>query len=376
MAHSLLNKLRTQAQRAQQWLSARWQALRSTPPTDNTRYPATNTDLSLNRGSATALPPNTDFASQLQAAAARTAESSAQGTAQEGRITTHFYGLSHAREYLVYTPADYHPDEALPLVMVLHGCRQNQHDIRAISGFDAIADRERFIVVYPFVTTYFSLRNKNCWAWWMRSHIRAGSGEVEDLHRIIQQVQTEFSVDNHRIHICGLSSGAGMSVAALVAHGKLFASGASVAGVAYAETARAVRISPFLSIRYRALADTVARMQEQLGISGRLAPLLVIQSAADQTVEAPAALNLRDSWLAINHMNAPDSLSIGGDNRGIPWQYQRYLHASSNGSTNRVTDLLMVEQLAHGWIGGLAGEYADARGPNISEMIWLFFSGH
>ncbi|MEZ5447936.1 MAG: PHB depolymerase family esterase [Thiolinea sp.] len=136
-----------------------------------------------------------------------------------------------------YTPENYRAEEALPLLVVLHGCRQTQHDICAISGFDRIADRERFIVVYPFqLTGYLTPRNRNCWGWWMSIHIRAGGGEVQDVRRIIEQTRHEFSVDPQRIHITGLSSGAAMSVAALVAHGSLFASGASVAGIAYGES--------------------------------------------------------------------------------------------------------------------------------------------
>ena len=172
--------------------------------------------------------------------------------------------FSRRRDYLVYTPSDYAEGEPLPVVVVLHGCRQNQFDIRAESGFDAIAERERFIVVYPFVTGYWSLRNKNCWAWWTSHHTRAESGEVEDVGRIVKQVQDEFSVDPQRIHITGLSSGAGMTVAALVTYGSLFASGASVAGVAYGESAKAVKTFSFLSVHYRSLSFIVNRMRDEL----------------------------------------------------------------------------------------------------------------
>ncbi len=63
--------------------------------------------------------------------------------------------------------------------MVLHGCQQYHEDIRAISNFDAIADRAGFIVVYPSVTSYRDIRLENCWGWWMAKEIRPGGGEVE-----------------------------------------------------------------------------------------------------------------------------------------------------------------------------------------------------
>jgi poly(hydroxyalkanoate) depolymerase family esterase len=282
------------------------------------------------------------------------------------------FRFSHRRDYLVYTPSGYVESEVLPLVVVLHGCRQTHNDIRAISGFDAIADRERFIVVYPFVTRYWSLRGKNCWAWWMPQHIKAGSGEVEDIGSIVKQVQDEFGVDPKRIHITGLSSGAGMTVAALVTHSNLFASGASVAGMSYGETAKAVKIHSFLSIRYRSLSFIVKRMRDQLiaSSSGRLAPLLVIQSDGDQAVAMQAGLNLRDSWLEIKALDTVNIWGVEDETRGIKWKYQHYGHFGHDDSV----DFLTVNELPHAWIGGLSGDYSDPRGPNISEMIWLYFN--
>ena len=282
------------------------------------------------------------------------------------------YALSQSREYIVYTPNGYHADEALPLVMVLHGCKQTHLDMRADTGFDEIADRERFIIVYPFVTHYLDVRNKNCWGWWLRQHIRAGSGEVEDLRRIIEQVQQKFAVDDSRIHITGLSSGAGMTVAALVAHGKLFASGASVAGVAYGESVRAVRVNAFISVKYRSLKRTVASVKKQLAGKGKLASLLIVQSRNDKTVEFQAAMNLRDSWLELKRAKKERPEPLVGKSQEIEWQYRQF----PRGKGATPVETLLVEKSKHGWIGGNEGKFSESRGPNISEIIWLFFKRH
>ena len=319
-------------------------------------------------------PPVESFEESLQIAAQRHAnpEYSPLGNSHELNSPAGIYLLSQSRDYIVYTPSGYRLDEALPVVMVLHGCKQTHLDIRAISGFDEIADRERFIVVYPFVTRYIGMRNLNCWGWWQRFHVRSGSGEVEDLHRIIEQVQEEFTVDNDRIHITGLSSGAAMTIAALVAYGKLFASGASVAGVAYGESMRAVRINQFLSVKYHSLANTVKRMKTQLEGKGKLAPLLIIQSQNDHTVELQSALNLRDSWLEVKRARKERPDPIAGTTREIDWEYREY----QRGSEVTPLETLLVEKLKHAWIGGNEGEYGESRGPNISEIIWLFFKRH
>nr|CAA6827401.1 MAG: Unknown protein [uncultured Thiotrichaceae bacterium] len=380
MAVPLPEKLRCYLRQAGSWLEtkrqfvcARWRGHTTSfyVPADAPEMSPDALDLSdVLDGTVEAMPSVVPelFVAQLKAVAAKAHSTEVlPGQLHErSSVSTGRSWFSHRRDYLVYVPSDYDGREASPVVVVLHGCRQTHQDIRAISGFDAIAERERFIVVYPFVTRYWSPRNRNCWAWWMSQHINAGSGEVEDIARIVQQVQDEFSVDPQRIHITGLSSGAGMAVAALVAHGQLFASGASVAGVAYGESARSVRITPLLMIKYRSLAYIVERMRAQLSIAGRgrLAPLLVVQSEADETVEMQSGLNLRDSWLAVHDVDISEVQHLEGQTRGIRWQYEHY---------GELVGFLTTEQLPHGWVGGLPGEYSDARGPNISEVIWLYF---
>ena len=154
------------------------------------------------------------------------------------------YPGSRTRRYRVHLPGGKATRGPLPLVMVLHGCRQDNLDIENISGFNEIADKHGFLVVYPFITSYRGLRNRNCWGWWFGREIHAGAGEVEDLWQIIDEVSQHYAVDANRIHVTGLSSGAGMAVAMMVAHADKIASGAAVAGVPYAEKAEAVRHDP------------------------------------------------------------------------------------------------------------------------------------
>ena len=48
-----------------------------------------------------------------------------------------------------------------------------------------------------------------CWEWWIDANIHEGRGEVADLAEIVKEVQHDYQVDPNRIHIAGLSSGAG-----------------------------------------------------------------------------------------------------------------------------------------------------------------------
>lgn len=298
----------------------------------------------------------------------RTASAKASGKSVDHEIVRRPGKVFRNRLYRVYLPANYDELREYPLVVVLHGCQQNHHSIQAICGFDAIADREGFIVVYPFVTSYSGMRNRNCWGWWLPRERQRGRGEVSDLHQIAEQVMHDYPIDKQRVHICGLSSGAGMSVAALVGYNKLWRSGASVAGVPFGESSRSVRISRLLLVRRKSVKTLVRILKRTL--KGKPPPLLIVQSRADKIVGPALGANLRDSWLKVSgDWQQPDSLAEG-DVHSVHWELTQYLD-----DTNRshVTCLFM-DKGSHGWPGGVPGKFSVPEAPNVSELIWTFFN--
>jgi poly(hydroxyalkanoate) depolymerase family esterase len=256
--------------------------------------------------------------------------------------------------------------------MVLHGCRQTQRDIEYISNFNELADRHGFFVVYPFVTSYAGLRNRNCWGWWFEQEIHAGSGEVEDLWKIIEEVSDRYSVDARRIHVCGLSSGAAMTIAMLVAHGDRIASGAAVAGLPYAEQAGAVRTGFNFHPRHSALERIVSEMRSEMADRTRLPPIQIVHSLDDQTVDIQSGLNIRDSWATVLNVDTRNSLELGGGTQGSTrWHHVRYPAAGHS-----LVETILLEGPGHGWYGGEPGEFSYPDAPDVSAMMWRFFDKH
>lgn len=283
------------------------------------------------------------------------------------------YPGSRNRRFELHVPRGYSADFEMPLLMVLHGCRQTSSDIRRISDFDAVADREGFIVVYPFVTDYSGMRIRNCWGWWIESEIRPGAGEVEDLWQIVEQVSREVPVDERRIHVAGLSSGGGMAVAAMVAHSGKIASGAAVAGVPYAETPRAVSNGVPTGAAFRPTQQVVDAMRSVLGEDGRPSPILVVHSHADPVVDIQAAINLRDSWAQCYGIDtaAPASES-SGVGAGAAFVHRRYRTLGRRSAI----ETLFIEGRGHGWYGGRPGKFSYPAAPDVSELIWRFCKRH
>jgi len=253
--------------------------------------------------------------------------------------------------------------------MVLHGCQQCHEDIRAISNFDAIADRAGFIVVYPSVTSYRDIRMENCWGWWMAKEIRPGGGEVEDLWQIVEEVKEEFAVDPRRIHIAGLSSGGGMAVAAMVVHSPRIASGAVVAGLPYSESCLALAFGR----RHKPVEQVVAAMNGAMGNAKRPVPIFIAHSRADEVIGIRAAENIRDSWATCFDIDTSTrTREHSGSIRGTPWTHTKY-----RGENRRtIIETLFLEGKAHGWYGGNPGAFSDPDAPDISKRMWRFFRRH
>ena len=272
------------------------------------------------------------------------------------------------RDYRVYLPAGYDGQTALPMVMVLHGCKQNNAEMETITGFNQIADREGFIVVYPYITSHTGLRSRNCWGWWLPRQRVRDTGEVGDLHQIVLAVCRDYCVDSNRLHVCGLSAGAAMSVVALATYSDIWKSGASVAGVAYGESARAVRYASAIPVRYKPLA----MLNRQLGnvLVSEPPDLLVIQSTTDRRVDIQAAENLVETWRFAASLADQPTDTTRGVSQSKPWRFSQF---SDDDGRVRL-GYLTVEDIDHGWIGGNPGKYSTPEAPNVSELIWAFFN--
>ena len=283
------------------------------------------------------------------------------------------YPGSRARYYVVHVPRGYTGRRPRPLVVVLHGCRQNHRDIEAISGFNQLADRHGFLVAYPFITSYRGLRFHNCWGWWFDREIHRGAGEVEDLWQIVEEIKATHRVAERRIHVTGLSSGAGMAVALMVAHADKIASGAVVAGVPYSEWPEAVQHLLHVSPRYKPVELIVNAMHAELGDTRRIVPVQIVHSRDDTTVGVQAAENLRDSWGRCFGVQTDRAYNVRAGRTGdSEWEHRKY----RNGFGRPVIETLFLEGPGHGWYGGKPGRFSFPDAPDVARWNWGFFKSH
>jgi poly(hydroxyalkanoate) depolymerase family esterase len=123
-----------------------------------------------------------------------------------------YSGDAGSRDYYVYTPMGYSTDQAVPLVVVLHGCSQSPSIIAADSNFNSLADQRQCIVVYPAQST--SANAGSCWNWYDVANQNREQGEPAIIAGIVGEVQANqlWNIDRSRNYVIGLSAGAAMSV--------------------------------------------------------------------------------------------------------------------------------------------------------------------
>jgi len=96
--------------------------------------------------------------------------------AAQGTWEKHTYrGGAGRREYFVYTPANYQRGSAVPLLLMLHGCKQTPEDFAAVTQMNQLADQNQFIVVYPQQAS--GNNREKCWNWFEPSNQARGRGE-------------------------------------------------------------------------------------------------------------------------------------------------------------------------------------------------------
>ena len=146
--------------------------------------------------------------------------------AQEERTIVHD-GIE--RSFIQYTPSEYNPDSTYSLVLVLHGFTQNAEAIMNYSDFNALAEEQKFIVVYPN-----GINN----AWNTQTGFPGGStaDDVGFLDALVDLLLDEKSIHPRRVYACGFSAGGFMSYILACELQDRLAAIASVAGT-YARAA-------------------------------------------------------------------------------------------------------------------------------------------
>lgn len=307
---------------------------------------------------------------------------------------------------LVYLPAGHDNARPLPLVVALHGCKQDAADFAQGSGFNELADQEGFVVLYPQTRRPFYrlwLNPTRCWEWWTRDNQSRGGGEPAVVLGMIEALKESVKIDARRVYLAGLSSGGAMSAILGSLHPEVFAAAGVHSGLAFAAAQEAVPARALWPIATWWLGWT-AEARAAMASGGpdpdtrgqlahdrqqghhRVAPVIVVQGEADATVDPLNGDQVIGQFAQMNDIaddgdGANDSIDAIADHRSetaaTPGGRAHRIHDYHDKAGRPVMRQVRVEGLGHAWSGGdPAGSFTDPLGPAASLLMWRFFQDH
>ena len=265
-----------------------------------------------------------------------------------------------ACRYWLYRPPGLRTGERLPLVVMLHGCAQDAAGFAASTRMNALARRERFLVLYPEQSRMD--HPQACWNWY-ETRLGHAQREVARIMAAVGQVGLRQPVDVTRVALVGLSAGASMAALLATRHPSHFQALVMHSGIAPGVAdSTATALAAMLGQRLPA-ARTPGQPAEHWP------PLMVIQGDNDPVVSPRNGQATAQAWA--------DGLGAHPSVARTVQRGQRYPMTVTDfkrgGRT--VVSLVAVARLGHAWSGGVASQpFSDAKGPDATGMAWTFVS--
>ncbi|SEE95615.1 esterase, PHB depolymerase family [Burkholderia sp. WP9] len=270
-------------------------------------------------------------------------------------------------QYGLYIPTG-HALEAMPLVVMLHGCTQSIDEFAEGTRMNVLADRFGFAVVYPEQSKH--VHSHRCWHWYDAGD-SAGGAEARAVVSLVDALVAQHGFDSERVYVAGISAGAGLTALLAVNYPEHFAAVALHSGPVFGEARSGIAAMDVMRRGARRepaeLVDETADVANYPGM-----PAIIIHGDADHVVSPVNADQLAVQFLRLNRVVDQNGARKSGEVReerkgGVVMR--DYLRGG-----RRVVRLCRVQGLAHAWSGGdEAVPFHSAKGPDASAMVWEFF---
>ena len=284
----------------------------------------------------------------------------AQGPARQGWSARSLVSGGRERCYRLYVPADTDPSWPMPVVVSLHGFLTNPNSHAALSGWQELAEREGFLVVYLQGTSF--PQRWNAYGAWSAGAV----DDVQFLRDTVEHLSTVAAVDRSRVYVNGFSNGGGMSVRIGCEAADAVAAIGSVAGaVVDLDGCTPSRALPLMALH--GTADPLVPYEggRMRGWVGRLGA---------QLTGAPSSFLGVEEWVATWAERqgcdpAPEPIPTQADVQG-----RRYTACDEGVDMVLVT----IDRGGHTWPGGLPipGLGKTSRDLDATEAMWRFFQAY
>jgi poly(hydroxyalkanoate) depolymerase family esterase len=266
-----------------------------------------------------------------------------------------FANEAGSQTYKLYIPSCYR-GEPLPLIVMLHGCKQSPDDFAAGTQMNELAEEQGFLVAYPAQPS--SANPAKCWNWFSAGDQLRDRGEPSLIAGITRQIIRDVAVDPTHVYIAGLSAGG---------------AAAAIMGLAYPDLYAAIGVHSGLACgAAKDMPSAFAAMRQggsSLMEAAKLPlPTIVFHGDRDHTVNPVNG----DQVIAQSKAAAELHLTISRGQSAGGIYYTQTIQADESGRP--ILEQWVLHGAGHAWSGGSpAGSYTDPSGPDASREMLRFF---
>ncbi|WP_277184669.1 PHB depolymerase family esterase [Caballeronia sp. BR00000012568055] len=258
--------------------------------------------------------------------------------------------------------------EPMPLVVMLHGCKQNADEFAQGTRINLLADKYGFAVLFPEQSKHEHAHR--CWHWYDDS-AGGGGGEAASIVSLVKAVIDEHDLDAERVYLAGMSAGAGLAALLAIRYPRLFAAVGLHSGPVFGEAHSAIGAMDVMRRGSRtdpiSLIDAALDVRDYPGM-----PAIIVHGELDSVVSASNAEQLAKQFLRLNGFVDAAGNRRAGEAReeahpdGVVTDYIK------NG--RRVVKTSIVRGLGHSWAGGDdTVAFHSSKGPDSGAVMWDFF---
>jgi len=269
---------------------------------------------------------------------------------------------SRTWRYGLYVPGGLRDDEAAPLIVLLHGCRQRALGFGEASGWVAHANRARVRLLCPEQRRLSNLLR--CWNWF-DPRAQSGMGDAQVVLAMIDEIARSMHVDGNSIAVVGLSAGGALAALLGFRHPERFRAVATVAappllGSFSLQSARFVMLHGLARDPALALGAATSACTPMLIIHGR--DDRVVNPRCAEQLLAQAAESYRRARIETERVERAD-----------PADSATVTEFRAGGSP--VLRRIDIAGLGHVWTGGSDGHpYCERKGPGLTAMCAQFLN--
>lgn len=262
-----------------------------------------------------------------------------------------FSNEAGTRNYRLYVP-NKPASTPRPLVVMLHGCKQNPEDFAAGTTMNLLAEESGCLVLYPEQAA--GANHSQCWNWFEGGHQSRDQGEPSLIAGMTRQVLREHDGDAGKVYVAGLSAGGAMAAVMAASYPELYAAAGVHSGLP-------VGAAHDLMSALNAMKGA----RKKAGAKSGIKPVrtIVFHGDSDATVHP-------SNGDAVYRQFAHGAGIKETEERG-----QGHTRTVAKDAGGRVVaEYWTLHGAGHAWSGGsAAGSYADPSGPNASAEMLRFF---